>query len=351
MAINNFNDLNGYVEQLSSLASNFYDDKVNVNEIDSNLLSTHVTAEDLNHIKTSLSAVIENVNAINNHLINYQSSIDENERQTASDTISNSLNNYLANDYVRKDQLIVDEKYVNDSVAHFDDIYLRSKNIFIDGYKISTTSQYNLVSFNQLTLTINGLTGSFNAWFANLSTSIMSKIESLNRNVPSAITVSGFPVYGGLWVNTHYLTTDSNRCININPPLEELRTGLSAYTAEVFNSLYNKIDKNYFYFKTIEENEYFHGMRLIGSGYKFFSKNDIFDPSYREYKYFRVYSANTGTTVDDISIFFAPYHSSLYLGYDFPISGTINGNVNNTITVDNRDASYKQFSTYILRTR
>ena len=333
MAINNFNDLNGYVEQLSSLASNFYDDKVNVNEIDSNLLSTHVTAEDLNHIKTSLSAVIENVNAINNHLINYQSSIDGNERQTTSDTISNSLNNYLANDYVRKDQLIVDEKYVNDSVAHLDDVYLRSKNIFIDGYKISTTSQYNLVSFNQLTLTINGLTGSFNAYFQNL----LNEIRTHNNTDIFIDTLTTWNSNEPTIPSSIYTKTPGTNYINLTVPIQKILDVASSHTFSLstyviqtnlqydnwISHVQSEGAKNYLHFKTIQNNEYGYGMRLIGNGYKFYNKNDILDPSYREYKWFRIYSANYSGSLSQVTKFFDPTFESVFIGNNYPISSTV----------------------------
>lgn len=66
---NNFNDLNEYVDTLCALPSSLYDDKVNVNEVDTNLISTHVTAEDLNNLKSAITTISENINKINQHLI------------------------------------------------------------------------------------------------------------------------------------------------------------------------------------------------------------------------------------------------------------------------------------------
>ena len=43
--------LSGYVDHLNNLANSLYDDKKNVNEVEDALLSTHVTAQDLNIIK------------------------------------------------------------------------------------------------------------------------------------------------------------------------------------------------------------------------------------------------------------------------------------------------------------
>lgn len=171
MANNNyFDDLNKYVENLNNLNSTLYEDKINVNEVDENLINTHVTAEDLNQIKETLSTLIANVNDINSHLINAK--LDSDSSSNTNNTINNGLNAYLANEYIRKNQLIIDNHNVNDSVEHLDDVYLRSKNIFVDGYKISTTSPYNLVSLSQLNLVVDGLSTSWNNVLEDIKTQI-----------------------------------------------------------------------------------------------------------------------------------------------------------------------------------
>ena len=193
---NNFNDLNEYVDTLCALPSSLYDDKVNVNEVDTNLISTHVTAEDLNNLKSAITTISENVNKINQHLIS--TVVDDIQIPGAfsvNGSINQSLNQYLANDYIRKNQLIVDDHLVNDSIEKLDDIYLRSKNIFVDGYKISTTSPYNLVSFSQLNLLVNDLSSSFlNNTLNDIKKDINNYISNLNLNGYTNgkyITISG----------------------------------------------------------------------------------------------------------------------------------------------------------------
>ena len=192
---NNFNDLNEYVDTLCALPSSLYDDKVNVNEVDTNLISTHVTAEDLNNLKSAITTISENVNKINQHLIS--AVVDDIQIPGAfsvNGSINQSLNQYLANDYIRKNQLIIDDHLVNDSIEKLDDIYLRSKNIFVDGYKISTTSPYNLVSFSQLNLLVNNLSTSFLNTLNDIKNDIDEYIRNLNLNGYANgryITISG----------------------------------------------------------------------------------------------------------------------------------------------------------------
>lgn len=173
MANDYFSGLNKYVTKLNNIE--LYDNKLDVNLIDDSSISTHVTAGDLNTIKDTLSTLVDNVNDINSHLIS--ASFGDSSGYGISSNSNSSIDNYLTDDFVRKNQLIVDNHTINDSIIKFDDYYLRHKNIFVDGYKISPTSPYNLVSYNQLSLTINGLTANFDSFLADIKQQITTYLN------------------------------------------------------------------------------------------------------------------------------------------------------------------------------
>lgn len=141
-------DLSEFVSIMNNLGNSLYETKQNVNAIQSDQLSTHVTAQDLNNIKDAITKIAENINEINKYLINASSSSNTNN--------SESLIEYFdeSNQYVKQTQLVVDGNVANDSIIYLDEYYLRVKNIFIDGYKTSYNSPYNLVSWNQFNNTL-----------------------------------------------------------------------------------------------------------------------------------------------------------------------------------------------------
>lgn len=145
-------DLSDFVEIMDTLSTTLYETKQNVNIIQEDQLSTHVTAEDLNNIKTAIAQLAANINQINKYLINLANNGNGNSNNS-----SNILDIYKeSNNYIQQQQLVVDGNYVNDSVVYLDQYYVRVKNIFIDGYKMSYSSPYNLVSWNQFNNTIRG---------------------------------------------------------------------------------------------------------------------------------------------------------------------------------------------------
>lgn len=398
MANDYFSGLNKYVTKLNNIE--LYDNKLDVNLIDSSSISTHVTAGDLNTIKDTLSTLVVNVNDINSHLIS--ASFGDGSGYGTSSNSNSNIDNYLTDDFVRKNQLIVDNHTINDSIIKFDDYYLRHKNIFVDGYKISPTSPYNLVSYNQLNLTINGLTGSFNSFLNSIKEQLLNQINatdvkishnylynfwtevelSTDPNVETEIIVNGSTVsavwdpqkgyfnykrpdpdhpgefiYERLWsvydygsdpVYYRYCTTDifrpsaeyvrnDNFTIDVTPTLQDILNSsarrafylnrridtVDQHIDTNFGLITNNINDVYHHFQTVEINEWGYGVRLIGNGYKIFNKNDILDPSYREYKWFRVYNNNNSSTISSITTLYDPTYAENIIGYNYPCTATV----------------------------
>lgn len=347
-----FNGLNDYVDDLDNLASTLYDDKVNVNQITDDLVSTHVTAQDLNKIKQTMSTLIANVNDINHYLINYQEEgSGEGGGSSTAGSITTELNQYLSNEYIRKNQLVVNDAIVNDSVEDLDEVYLRTKNIFIDGYKISPNSQYNLVSFNQLSLSINGLTGSFSGFFQDVIDTVCAWI----RGYPTDVTQSNIHIgdiydYGGTRIIpiSTYTTNTTYNYIDLTHPItlvvnkiEDRHNESINYTNyrvdQCWTLLHDQTDAVRRHHYTNEMNEFGYGIRLLGSGYKIFNNANIIDPAFKEYKYVRVFSDNLPGDLSSITKFYDETIENKIVGKDFPFSATISvSNLNSFTTLPNR---------------
>lgn len=317
-------NLDEYVNKLNQLSENLYEDKVDVNNVEEDQLSTHVTAGDLNTIKQTLSTLLTNVNDINKHLI---STVTEEEDSTTEYTLNQELNRYLANDYLRKNQIVVNGSPANDSVIYFDETYLRSKNIFVDGYKVSNTSPYNLVSWNEFNNRIKTVADNF-----NISTYI-DDIKNSIKNI-DGIYINDL-TYGTTTIHTGNLYTpvlvDNKLNINITYPFQQILNNVSGHVFTVWNDCIGRdntitslIEIKSKHFTTVEVNEWGMGTRLIGNGYKIYSKNDILDPAFRQYKWFRVYNQNPGTTLNKITEFFDPQYQQNIIGTNFPTITTIN---------------------------
>lgn len=334
MVNGDFNDLSDYVTKLNNV--NLYDDKVDVNEVENTLLSTHVTASDLNAIKDTLSTLVDNVNDINTHLINHVCN-DGSESHSEEETITNSLNEYLADQYVRKQQILVDDKIANDSVINFDNYYLRHKNIFIDGYKVSPTSPYNLVSFNQLTLTINGLTGSFLRHFDTLRNQIINSINNSSNITIGHQNLLGWG--GGVILTTTSYEKDQNNNIDFTAPLQAILDSEEYHINWVYNSIYewwflpdhntliNVVDesyRNYLHCHVNQSNEWCYRLKLIANGWAALNSNEILDPQYKEFKYYRVYPNMARSNQFGVTLNFDPTYRNVFIGNNFPISTSIN---------------------------
>ena len=346
-----FTDLSSYIETISGLANNLYIDKEDVNEIEEGQQSTHVTASDLNTIKSALSTLLENVNDINRHLISGVST--ETNNSTSDETINQGLNRYLANDYLRKNQLVVNGVPANDSVVYLDETYLRWKNIFVDGYKISYNSNYNLVSWNQFNNRLNAITTTSN--IDDILADIRSQIQDIEGIYINSLSGKGLDSVTNITIlpgQLYYVNSYKN--INLTIPLQAIIDHSQQRLLTVSGALYNrdselqsnlndKIDKNYRHFQTIETNEWSSGVRVIGSGYKVFSKNDIIDPAYREYKWFRVYSCNLNTALSSITIYFDPTYHQNILGHNYPTSTTITNSNKDIYANTYRNGYYSHF--------
>ena len=93
----NFTNLGEYQDKISNISATIYNDKSDVNDIDKDFIDTHVTANDLNVIKQSLTDLADNVNAINNHLINAKEDGNGDSNNVTEQTITNDLNQFLSN--------------------------------------------------------------------------------------------------------------------------------------------------------------------------------------------------------------------------------------------------------------
>lgn len=182
MSTNDFNNLSGYVNQIDNLTEKFYEDKQDVNKVEDDQLSTHVTADDLNIIKDTLTTLCNNVNDINRYLVNADLTTLTNGNNIS---VDQDLNQFLSNDYVRKNQIIVNGSPANDSSIYFDDIYLRSSNIFVDGFKVSNTSPYNLVSWNEFNSRLDAINNDFD--IDSIINSIKESIRNVNGIVIDAL--------------------------------------------------------------------------------------------------------------------------------------------------------------------
>lgn len=336
MTIPDFSDLNHYVSAIKDLTANFYETKVDVIPVDKEQITTHVTASDLNIIKQALSTLCENVNKINSHLVNSSGVNEDDGDQNDHPSINDDLNKYLANEYVRKNQITVDGDILNDSPVNLDQLYLQTKNIFVDGYKVSHNSAYNLVSLNQLTVKLNNITAGIDDTLNNILNQLSLQITSAVRNIDGIyvgdINIGGITLDGGL---TTYSVNNSNT-IDITIPLQSIINSEENHINVVWNDLIardtanyvllsNADTQNYYHQRTVQNNEWAYGVRLLANGWAPLNSNVILDPQYRQFKWFRVYSnISNGSNKNGMVLNFDPTFHNSFIGNNFPVSASIN---------------------------